>query len=81
MSEGRLNVKPLISHRIPFDQAEKAYAVLGEKEPSLGILLQYPETQNKSADTIRNKTISVNSHQSKGNRKSSNPGTRLHWLR
>jgi predicted dehydrogenase/threonine dehydrogenase-like Zn-dependent dehydrogenase len=73
MSEGRLNVKPLISHRIPFDQAEKAYVVLSEKEPSLGILLQYPDHIKTSNDSIRNKTISVQSHQAKWNQQSSNP--------
>jgi predicted dehydrogenase/NAD(P)-dependent dehydrogenase (short-subunit alcohol dehydrogenase family) len=42
MSDGRLDVKPLISHRFAIGEAEKAYAVVGGSEPSLGILLTYP---------------------------------------
>ncbi|MEN8130903.1 MAG: bi-domain-containing oxidoreductase [Pseudomonadota bacterium] len=42
MADGRLDVKPLISHRFPIDEAAKAYEVVGGSEPSLGILLEYP---------------------------------------
>ncbi|MEY4645004.1 MAG: hypothetical protein RLZZ596_1835 [Pseudomonadota bacterium] len=42
MADGRLNVSPLISHRYPIDQAEKAYELVGGSQPSLGILLEYP---------------------------------------
>ena len=42
MSDGRLDMKPLISHRFTIDEAEKAYEVVGGSEPSLGILLAYP---------------------------------------
>lgn len=42
MADGRLDVKPLISHRFDIDDARKAYALIGSAEPSLGILLQYP---------------------------------------
>jgi len=73
LSEGRLNVKPLISHRFPFDQAEKAYAILGEKDPSLGILLQYPNQEKLSHDVIRKKSISVNFRQPENNLQSANP--------
>lgn len=41
MAEGKLRTEPLISHRIPFAEAERAYAVLSGSEPSLGILLGY----------------------------------------
>jgi predicted dehydrogenase/threonine dehydrogenase-like Zn-dependent dehydrogenase len=43
MAEGRLDVKPLISHRFPIDEAEKAYELISGSKPSLGILLTYPE--------------------------------------
>ena len=33
MADGRLDVKPLISHRFPFEQAEQAYALLSGQEP------------------------------------------------
>ncbi len=42
MASGRLDVKPLISHRFPVTAAERAYALVGGEGPSLGILLGYP---------------------------------------
>jgi len=43
MSDGRLDVKPLVSHRYPIDDALAAYEVVGGSEPSLGIVLSYPD--------------------------------------
>ncbi|MDZ4251832.1 MAG: bi-domain-containing oxidoreductase [Sulfuritalea sp.] len=45
MADGRLDVKPLISHRFPIDDAEQAYALVGGAGPSLGILLAYPQDE------------------------------------
>ncbi|MDD2695153.1 MAG: bi-domain-containing oxidoreductase [Anaerolineales bacterium] len=44
LAEGRLEVRPLISHRFPIDQAPQAYALISGKrqEPYLGVLLTYP---------------------------------------
>lgn len=42
MADGRLDVKPLISHRFAIDEAGKAYELVGGAGPSLGILLIYP---------------------------------------
>lgn len=42
MADGRLDVKPLISHRFAISDAEKAYDLVGGAGPSLGILLEYP---------------------------------------
>jgi threonine dehydrogenase-like Zn-dependent dehydrogenase/predicted dehydrogenase len=42
MADGRLDVKPLISHRFAIDEAEKAYELVGGAGPSLGIILIYP---------------------------------------
>ncbi len=42
MAGGRMDVKPLISHRFPIDNAEMAYELVGGGGPSLGILLEYP---------------------------------------
>lgn len=42
MADRRVDVRPLISHRFGIDDAEKAYAIIGAAEPSLGILLVYP---------------------------------------
>jgi predicted dehydrogenase/threonine dehydrogenase-like Zn-dependent dehydrogenase len=41
MASGALDAKPLISHRFPIERAEEAYEVLGGREPTLGILLEY----------------------------------------
>lgn len=43
MNDGRLSVKPLISHQFAIEDAEQAYALVGGVGPSLGILLTYPE--------------------------------------
>jgi predicted dehydrogenase/threonine dehydrogenase-like Zn-dependent dehydrogenase len=42
MADGRIDVKPLISHKFAIKDAVQAYALLGGAEPSLGILLTYP---------------------------------------
>lgn len=42
MSDGRLNVNPLISHRFPITEAERAYELIAGNESSLGVLLRYP---------------------------------------
>lgn len=47
MSDGRLDVKPLVSHRYPIDDALAAYEVVGGSEPSLGIVLAYPEATDR----------------------------------
>lgn len=41
MADGRLDVKPLVSHRFPLAAARKAYDIVTGCEPSLGILLDY----------------------------------------
>lgn len=47
MADGRMDVMPLISHRFPIDEAEKAYELVGGSGPVLGILLEYPSIQLK----------------------------------
>ncbi len=54
MAEGRLNVKPLISHRFGIQEADKAYDLVSGQS-TLGILLNYPEEDISHAD----KTISL----------------------
>jgi len=55
MADGRLNVEPLITHRFALDDAAKAYEVVAGSEPSLGILLEYPQTAEPHGDeqTVR----------------------------
>jgi predicted dehydrogenase/threonine dehydrogenase-like Zn-dependent dehydrogenase len=43
MAAGALDVSPLISHRFEVEQAPAAYDLLAGEQPSLGILLEYPE--------------------------------------
>ncbi|MHB8420471.1 MAG: bi-domain-containing oxidoreductase [Myxococcales bacterium] len=52
-ADRRVDVRPLISHRIPIDRAEEAYALLsGERrEPYLGIVLTYP-TERPVSQTV-----------------------------
>jgi predicted dehydrogenase/threonine dehydrogenase-like Zn-dependent dehydrogenase len=59
MADGRLDVKPLISHRFALAQAEEAYALVGGAGPSLGILLQYPTAEQKPDAQLRQKTVSL----------------------
>ncbi len=59
MSDGRLDVKPLISHRFAIEEAEKAYALVGGAGPSLGILLEYPAPAAKSDAAVRQSTVEI----------------------
>lgn len=52
MADGRIDVKPLISHRFPVDQVHDAYSLVGGSEPSLGIVLHYPERAEATARTV-----------------------------
>src|SRR5512139_1810790 len=49
MSKGRLQVKPLITHRFDISEATKAYDVITGKtrEKFLGVLLTYPQEKRK----------------------------------
>lgn len=68
MADGRLDVKPLISHRFDIGEAEKAYALVEETNKSLGILLAYPDmmltsdsksvTLNGDGATVRDASVS-----------------------
>jgi predicted dehydrogenase len=41
MAAGKVDVNPLISHRFKFEEAPRAYDLLGDGKSSLGILLEY----------------------------------------
>jgi predicted dehydrogenase/threonine dehydrogenase-like Zn-dependent dehydrogenase len=45
LASGRLDVRPLITHRFPIDQAPSAYQLITGKtsQPFLGVLLTYPD--------------------------------------
>jgi predicted dehydrogenase/threonine dehydrogenase-like Zn-dependent dehydrogenase len=59
MADGRLDVRPLISHRFALEKAEEAYALVGGTGPSLGILLQYPTVQQQPDEVLRRSTVAI----------------------
>lgn len=48
MADGRLDVRPLISHRFPITAAAAAYDLVSGSEPSLGIVLEYAAASQSS---------------------------------
>lgn len=53
MADGRMDVKPLISHRFLINEAENAYELVSGSGSSLGILLKYPGIEiNQEASTV-----------------------------
>jgi predicted dehydrogenase len=58
VAEGRLDVQALITHRFPIDHARSAYQLIGSEseEPSLGVLITYPE---ESAETNQNQRLQL----------------------
>ncbi len=56
LSDGRLDVAPLISHRFAIAEADRAYEIIGGAEPSLGVLLTYPDVLGEAA---RSQTVTL----------------------
>ncbi len=56
LADGRLDVKPLISHRFAFEEAPAAYALLSNDKGALGILLAYPEVP---AASLRARSVTL----------------------
>jgi predicted dehydrogenase/threonine dehydrogenase-like Zn-dependent dehydrogenase len=50
LASGQLELHPLISHRYPIERASEAYDLITgkSKEPFLGVLLTYPQTEMES---------------------------------
>jgi predicted dehydrogenase/threonine dehydrogenase-like Zn-dependent dehydrogenase len=54
MSAGKLDVSPLITHRFPIEEAEKAYAIIENgSAPYLGIVLNYSESEMEQPRLIQ----------------------------
>jgi len=51
ISEGRLDVMPLISHRFPIRDAAKAYEAITGNGQVLGVLIEYPKEANAASRT------------------------------
>lgn len=64
LASGRLNVKPLISHRFAFEEAPQAYQVLSEDKSALGILLRYTSAdETRAVRKVKLNTVSFNQTQ------------------
>ena len=50
MSDNKMDVKSLISHKFDVQQAKKAYELIGGLENSLGVLLNYSKEHSKKYD-------------------------------
>ena len=53
MASGALDVAPLITHRFAIEEGENAMALLAADEPSLGILLSYPQPEQDAPPARR----------------------------
>lgn len=54
MASGQLDVKPLITHRFPFEEAPKAYDQLTADKSALGIILTYSsEPESRKITTVK----------------------------
>lgn len=62
IADGRLDVKPLISHRFAISDAREAYELVGGAEPSLGILLNYPTKSENPDSILRQPTVRIAEH-------------------
>lgn len=61
MAAGRLDVRPLISHRFNLTEAPKAYALIGGSEPSMGVLLKYPTRSAEPVEALTRRSVVLNS--------------------
>jgi predicted dehydrogenase/threonine dehydrogenase-like Zn-dependent dehydrogenase len=61
MAAGKLNVKPLITHRYPIEKAAQAYELItGKKKgPSLGVLLTYPDVESQEESQTIHLPLSI----------------------
>ena len=65
LDDGRLDISPLVSHRFPLDKAEEAYKLVGGSAPALGIVLEYPDSEDKSEKDLRQQTIQFSGSKSR----------------
>jgi len=63
LSQGKLDVKPLITHRFPIERAKDAYDLITGKvrQPYLGVLITYPEQAEEShqLELVEKKTAAI----------------------
>jgi predicted dehydrogenase/threonine dehydrogenase-like Zn-dependent dehydrogenase len=56
MTERRIDVAPLVSHRFPLEQAEEAYRLVSSGS-ALGIILEYPQRADLPTDPVVTRTV------------------------
>ncbi len=59
VASGAVRTDSLVTHRVPFDEAARAYGAIGEGADTLGIVLQYPSLDQKSEADLTRRTIST----------------------
>ncbi len=57
LADRRLDTRPLVSHRFAIGDAERAYAVVGGAEPSLGVVLTYPDVAEVPDAKVLDRTV------------------------
>ncbi len=57
MAEGQIDPASLITHRFPIDNAIDAYGLISSKQPSLGVLLEYPRPTEQTTPVLRRQTV------------------------
>lgn len=59
MAAGRLDLKSLITHRFALEACDRAYAIVGGAEPSIGIILRYPAIADRPEAGLRQTTVPI----------------------
>jgi predicted dehydrogenase/threonine dehydrogenase-like Zn-dependent dehydrogenase len=59
IAEGRLDVKPLISHRFALTEASQAYELILGTVSSLGVLLDFTSRNGRSETELRQRTVKL----------------------
>jgi predicted dehydrogenase/threonine dehydrogenase-like Zn-dependent dehydrogenase len=59
MAAGKLDVRPLITHRVAIAEAPSAYASLTSDSSALGVLLEYPSEQEKPDAVMRTRHVAM----------------------
>jgi predicted dehydrogenase/NADPH:quinone reductase-like Zn-dependent oxidoreductase len=59
LASRQIDMRQLVSHRFPIDQAADAYQLIADSAPSLGILLQYPARGGGQPDGALSRTVAI----------------------